>query len=569
MVLVKAVVFLKSAVRTTMRICLSLDPSRTLRWHLWLAEALAEVPGNDVSCAFAAGCHPLPSMFRLLLEFERLIYGYRVNGATDSVEAALRSLPPPPADQVDVVIDLSGEERLPSGRRVLTPLFNGLPGEIGVMAALANGQDLLVDVHDTARPSQPWMARPASVDREVLAASLDSVLSCAVALILKALREEASSAASGVRGPPGAVPSLGTLSAIAYGTVVSKTIQFLDSLARGGRMWGIGWRFDEGTSLLDKGEATFRVLTGDSGSYLADPFPFRHQGQDFIFVEQYLYSKNRGCIAVVTADQSGTAGAPQIVVEEPHHLSYPFVFEQDGQIWMIPESGAAKNISLYRAIEFPYRWTREARLMEGIEGYDTTPLRDEGGIWFFVSPRLWRSTSWDVLSLYRAESLTGSWTPHAANPVLLDAALSRPAGAVIQHSGRTLRPVQDCARGYGGAVTFCRIDALGTSEFAQTPVGRIRSGAFGCHTYNRRSGLEVIDLFGHVRGLRQVTTSYRPLAPDVPASGPHGRPLSWPIPRAGQLPWPVGRARGATCEGQGALDPSRAQDLEGSEITGE
>ena len=33
-----------------------------------------------------------------------------------------------------------------------------LPGEIGVMAALANDQGLLVDLHDTARPSRPWTA---------------------------------------------------------------------------------------------------------------------------------------------------------------------------------------------------------------------------------------------------------------------------------------------------------------------------------------------------------------------------------------------------------------------------
>lgn len=515
-----------------MRICLKLDPSRLLRWHLWLAEAIAEVPGNEVSRAFAAGLRPLPLSCRQLLELERLVYGFRGNGATDPVEAELRSLPPRPADDVDVVIDFSGEEPLPAERRVLTPLFNGVPGEIGVMAALANDQDLVVDLHDTARPSRPWMARAASADREVFAASLDGALSCAVALILKALREESGSAASGVPRPRTAAPSLGALSALASatGTVALKAIRFLDILARGGRTWAIGWRLDRSASLLDKGEAAFRVLTGDTHSYLADPFPFRHQGRDFIFVEKYLYSQDRGCIAVVTVARNGTAGAPQIVLEESHHLSYPFVFERDGQIWMIPESGAARNVSLYRAVEFPYRWTREACLIEGIEGYDTTPLHHNDSFWFFVSPRLWRSTSWDVLSLYRAESLTGSWTPHAANPVLIDARLSRPAGAFIRRGGRTLRPVQDCARGYGGAVTFCQIDALGESEFAQTPVGRIRAGGFGCHTYNNsQSGLEVIDLFGHVGGLREVTTSYRALAFDARTSGAVGQPLSRPI----------------------------------------
>ncbi|MER8693366.1 hypothetical protein NKI77_28990 [Mesorhizobium opportunistum] len=537
MVLVKAPVFLKFDVRTTMRICLSLDPSRLLRWHLWLAEALAEVPGNEVSCVFAAGCRPLPLIFRLLLELERLVYGFSGKGAIDPVEAALRCLPPPPAGQADVVIDLSGSESLPAARRVLTPVFNGAPGEIGVVAAWVHHQDLLVDLHDTARPLRPWTARPTSADRQVLALRLDSALSCAVPLILKALCEETSSAASASPGPRTELPSFGALSALARatGTVASKVIGRLDELARGGRMWGIGWRFDESASLLDKGEAAFRVFTGNTDSYLADPFPFRHQGQDFIFVEQYLYSKNRGCIAVVPVNRDGTAGECRIVVEEPHHLSYPFVFKQNGQIWMIPESGAARNVCLYRAVEFPYRWTREACLMEGIEGYDTTPLWHEGGFWFFVSPRLWRSTSWDALSLYHAESLTGSWTPHPANPVLLDAKLSRPAGAVIRHGGRTLRPVQDCARGYGGAVTFCQIEALSELKFAQTPIGRIWSGALGCHTYNRRSGLEVIDLFGHIRGLREVTTSYRLLEPDAPLSGlsgvaePLGQPLSWPV----------------------------------------
>ena len=354
-------------------------------------------------------------------------------------------------------------------------------------------------------------------------------------LILKALREEAGSTAPGVFLPRMPVPSLGAMSALAWanGTVTSKATRLLDILARGGKTWGIGWRFDKSTSLLDKGEAAFRVLTGDSDSYLADPFPFRHQGQNFIFVEKYLYSKNRGCIAVVTADRNGTTGAPQIVIEEPHHLSYPFVFEQYGQVWMIPKSGADRNVWLYRAVEFPYRWTRETCLIKDIEAYDTTPLCDDGRFWFFVSPRLWTSSSWDLLSIYRAESLTGRWTPHAANPVLIDATLGRPAGAFIRRGGRTLRPVQDCARGYGSAVTFCQIDALDESDFAQTPVGRIRSGAFGCHTYNCRSGLEVIDLFGHLRGLRELTTSYGPLAPDTPASGSRRQPLSRSIPRPG------------------------------------
>ncbi|HEX7882940.1 MAG TPA: hypothetical protein VF499_09395, partial [Afipia sp.] len=314
-----------------MRVCLHLDPSRLLRWHLWLAEALAEDPGNEISCSFGADRHPLPLNCRLLLELERLVYRVHGDGATDSVPAALRAFAPQTTTP-DVVINLGGEEPATAARRVLTPFFNGVPGEIGALAALAYGEDLLVELHDTASPWAPWRARPASADRDVLAVTLDGSLSCAVLLILKALREEGRPAAcSAARPRTSGVPSPPPSALIwAGGRMASKAVSLLNIIASGGKMWGVGWRLDEGTSLLDNGNAAFKVLAGDAGSYLADPFPFTHQGQDFIFVEQYSFGKKRGCIAVVGVNRDGTASEPRIVLEEPHHLSYPFVFEQDG-----------------------------------------------------------------------------------------------------------------------------------------------------------------------------------------------------------------------------------------------
>jgi hypothetical protein len=64
-------------------------------------------------------------------------------------------------------------------------------------------------------------------------------------------------------------------------------------------------------------------------------------------------------------------------------------------------------------------------------------------------------------------------------------------------------------------VTLCRIDAIGFSDFIQTPVGRIEAGSFGCHTYNRYAGCETIDIFGQVGGLQEATVSYVPLGTDT------------------------------------------------------
>jgi hypothetical protein len=108
-----------------------------------------------------------------------MVYGFHGNGAIDRMEAALLSLPPQQAGELDVVIEMSGEGPLPLGRRVLTPLFDGMPGAIGVMAALANDQEFVIDLHDAARPSHPWTSGGAG--NVSLYPAVSSGLCCAVA----------------------------------------------------------------------------------------------------------------------------------------------------------------------------------------------------------------------------------------------------------------------------------------------------------------------------------------------------------------------------------------------------
>lgn len=365
-----------------MRICLNLDPSRLLRWHFWVAEALAARPGNEVFCRYAAVRHPIPVACRLLFDVERMIYGSRAGEAVVPMEAALRALPTQADGPPDLTIDFAGGEQAAPGGRVVTPLFNGVAGEIGVIAALTQGRDIIVELHDSAYPRLVWIARPASADRAITSVSLDGALSCAVELILKA----ASDGAAPSPGPsePGLNrPFAISAAAIARASsmVAWKAAKLLDRLTTGGSVWGIGWRFTGSASLIEGGDAPFRMLASDPRCYVADPFPFHHRGRDYIFLELYPYATNKGCIAVAEVGQHGVVGEPRIVLEEPHHLSYPFVFERDGRIWMLPEGGASGNVDLYEAVEFPWRWERVARLAEGLEIYDTTPIEreDESG----------------------------------------------------------------------------------------------------------------------------------------------------------------------------------------------
>lgn len=516
-----------------MHICVFLDPSRVFRWHGWLAEALRAVPGRRVDIRLASEGHPLPGACRLLFDLEQLIYRVRGNaldpapdGILDSSVAAAES-----EALVDVLIDLSGTAASrPASRRLLTPAFNGVPDEIGVVTGLVEGQLPLIEVHDSARPGDPWIAHPACGDAEVFLRTLDAVLSCAVSLIGKAVAEpDLAALPPRVEADPrfGAAPnSIGAAALLrAQASFSRKAVRFLDSLATGGKTWSVAWRAPPAGALFADGRAVLSVLPDDGLRYYADPFPFCWHGRTFVFVEELPYATNRGCISVAELDEAGSFGTPRPIIEEPYHLSYPFVFEHNGEIWMIPESGEAEGIYLYRAERFPDLWKRESCLIDGAKIYDATVLADGGRFWMFACERVWHSSSWDILNLYHSPTLQGEWVPHRGNPVMIDAVLGRPGGAIFWNQGYHVRPVQDCSQGYGGAITLCRIDSLTEDGFAQTPIGRIRCEHHGCHTYNH-AGIEVIDIFSK-RGLRSVTALYSPASGSLGSHPASRRRLSF------------------------------------------
>ena len=52
----------------------------------------------------------------------------------------------------------------------------------------------------------------------------------------------------------------------------------------------------------------------------------------------------------------------QIVIKEPFVLSYPYVFKWQDDYYMIPEAHTETSVRLYRATDFPYKWTYERDL---------------------------------------------------------------------------------------------------------------------------------------------------------------------------------------------------------------
>jgi hypothetical protein len=282
--------------------------------------------------------------------------------------------------------------------------------------------------------------------------------------------------------------------------------------SRAREVWFIAARPRASSLALEVGSADgFAPIELSSLAPVADPFVLEHEGGTYLFFEEVDEAARKGHISYVQLDADASAiGAPATALTAPYHLSYPFVFPHDGEIFMIPESSANRTVELYRASSFPDVWVLEEVLLDGVQAVDTTLHADGDRLWLFVAIAEEGAARTDELHLFSSSALAGPWVPHVANPVVSDVRSARPAGRLFQHGGSLIRPSQDSSHRYGCALMFNRVDVLTDESYRETPVARIEPtwhpGLVATHTYNVGEHVEVIDgkllvprpLFGRV-----------------------------------------------------------------------
>lgn len=241
----------------------------------------------------------------------------------------------------------------------------------------------------------------------------------------------------------------------------------------------------------------FQIIEAPKESFFADPFVISWEGKTHIFIEDYPYREGKGVISVLGVASDGQVTSAQRVLERPYHLSYPFVFEHQGSVYMIPETMSSRRIELYKATAFPSGWELVHVLKEDIDAVDTTLWIQDGIYYFFTNIAETGTTPNDLLYLYTADSLFGEWTPHPANPICADVRSSRSAGCLFLREGKLIRPAQDCSVRYGYACQLNEIQTLSPAEYRERPVSRIEPdwypGLIGTHTINSNETIEVID----------------------------------------------------------------------------
>ena len=259
--------------------------------------------------------------------------------------------------------------------------------------------------------------------------------------------------------------------------------------------WFIAFKFDSQPS-LPQSLTGFQSIMPPKDRFWADPFPIERDGRYYVFIEELPFASNKGHISVMEVQPDGRWTKPVKVLERDYHLSYPFLFEWQGALFMLPETGQNHTVEVYRCHRFPDDWRLEKVLLENIRSADATLTNVGDRWWMFVNIGEVGTELYDELHLYYADQPFGNWQPHRCNPVKSDALSARPAGNLLHWQGALYRPAQVCAPLYGAAISLNKIERLDTEHFIEREVSRLCPiGQLGCHTYNRTGNLTVIDAF--------------------------------------------------------------------------
>jgi hypothetical protein len=481
-----------------MLIVIEIDRAGARRFHRLLRDRLARrYPTAGVALSAVEGAAPLPGAVGALLGFERMVLRRSRETLCDCLPAEEWGAPAIAAP--DVTLDLSGRPRgSASGGVTLKPLYDGDPSEAAMIGALISGRMPDIAIENVGAGHVVCEGAPSIEAADGLTGGMEAVYSRLIALLETAINAPEKSAPR--RQPTAQAVANSALARYGLRGQIGRLIRFLYHICCYSPHWRIGWRMNAGPGVMELGHLggpRWNVLADPGRRFFADPFPIVRNGRSFLYFEDLDHHVGKGIISAVEFGPNGPIGPVFPVIEEPWHMSYPFMIEAEGQLWMVPESSKSGQVTLYRCVEFPGKWERSGALVAGIEAADATIVWHDGLYYMMSVVREDIGGYSDTLAIHYAPKITGPWSEHALAPVLIDAGAARPAGAVVEKDGALWRPVQDCRQSYGRALRLARIDRLDPQGFEQTIEAPINSSPLWpggrLHTLNRAGALEVID----------------------------------------------------------------------------
>ncbi|NRD20145.1 hypothetical protein HNV08_08790 [Winogradskyella eckloniae] len=244
----------------------------------------------------------------------------------------------------------------------------------------------------------------------------------------------------------------------------------------------------------------YKKILPPKDRFWADPFLIKHNNKTYLFIEELIYKNKLGHLAVMEIDNEGNYSKPETILVKDYHLSYPFIFKEDDEFYMIPETSGNNDIQLYKATDFPLKWELQKVMMNNVVAVDTTLYKEHDTYWMFTNLKKHKGGSKHVeLNLFYSKSLLADhWEPHSMNPIVTSVKTARPAGKLFIKNNKLYRPSQDCSSHYGYGLNISEITKLNPNNYEEKLVEAIKPNwdkSISCtHSFNSAEELYISDI---------------------------------------------------------------------------
>ncbi len=220
-----------------------------------------------------------------------------------------------------------------------------------------------------------------------------------------------------------------------------------------------------GMAYRKKGSEEFNVVLPTSTCGYADSFIYEYNGITAVFVEMLDFHYGLGTIGVFEIKDGQVVG-PKEIIKEPTHMSFPNIFEHNGQVYMIPETYSANDVHLYKCKEYPYKWEKTDALLSDCHIVDCA-LYENDGITYIVGYDIDKESSrcfilnWDKWQLEE-------FFPKGEH------CTERPGGTFYKEDGKLKRVIQDCHRTYGEYIRIYDVERIDKEFFIEKEEKSVR-----------------------------------------------------------------------------------------------
>jgi hypothetical protein len=259
--------------------------------------------------------------------------------------------------------------------------------------------------------------------------------------------------------------------------------------------WAIAYSFNDHWDNLEFRK--FKKIKNPPNRFYADPFVICENSLNICFVEDYNYSEAKAKISAIQISTNGYVDLGT-VIEEPFHISYPFIFRNGGDLFMCPETHQIGEIRLYKCIEFPLRWVFYKTIMKDVSASDTNI--------FYLNNKWWMLTNIDTgnlgdhcseLHLFFSDNFDNNWTSHPLNPIIFSPLKARNGGLLIKNN-EFFRVFQvQGFDNYGESMSVAKIVEISEYNYKEEVIFDITPAFFknlkGAHTFSNYANLNTID----------------------------------------------------------------------------